>query len=142
MLWRTLAAAEPRYPLNLAEFTKRQRPLRLDAFEHYIRGLMASEDDARLRELREAARLEPEWPEPELRAGRSLFCAPRLQFRACRGIARLPKTHDRYAEAVFATGVCRLLLNQPDRAEEVFACLQDALENKHGLRRGPAGNPE
>jgi len=41
--------------------------------------------------------------------------------------ARLPKTHDRYPEAVFATGVCRLLLGQPDRAEEVFASLQNGL---------------
>jgi len=31
-------------------------PLRLDAFEHYIRGVLASDDDARMRELREAAR--------------------------------------------------------------------------------------
>jgi len=30
-------------------------------------------------------------------------------------------------EAVFATGVCRLLLGQPDRAEEVFASLQNGL---------------
>jgi tetratricopeptide (TPR) repeat protein len=36
----------------------------------------------------------------------------------------VPKTHDRYVQAVFATGVCRLLLNQPDRAEEVFTSLQ------------------
>ena len=52
-----LSANDRNYVLSLEEFTKRQRPLRLDAFEHYSRGLLASEDDARLRELREAARL-------------------------------------------------------------------------------------
>jgi predicted Zn-dependent protease len=41
----------------------------------------------------------------------------------------VPKTHDRYVEAVFATGVCRLLLGQPDHAEEVFTSLQGALKN-------------
>jgi len=32
-------------------------------------------------------------------------------------------------EAVFTTGVCRLLLGQPDRAEEVFTSLQEALKS-------------
>jgi len=126
MLWRTLGSAEPRYPLNFADFSKLQRPLRLDAFEHYIRGLLAGEDEARLRELREAARLEPEWPDPDFALGEVYFtrrdCNSALPW-----YARLPKTHDRYPEAVFATGVCRLLLGQPDRAEEVFASLQNGL---------------
>jgi len=128
MLWRVLGSAEPRYSLTLAEFSKRQRPLRLDAFEHYIRGLLAGEDDARLRELREAARLEPEWPDPDFALGEVYFtrrdCNSALPW-----YARLPKTHDRYPEAVFAAGVCRLLLGQPDRAEEVFVSLQNALRN-------------
>jgi len=65
LVWRMLSAKRSQLCLSIAEFTKRQRRLRLDAFEHYIRGLLAVEDDARLRELREAARLEPEWPEPD-----------------------------------------------------------------------------
>src|SRR5260370_12844164 len=64
LAWRMLSASDRNYALSLAEFTKRQRRLRLNAFEHYIRGLSASEDDARLRELREAARLEPACPQP------------------------------------------------------------------------------
>jgi Tfp pilus assembly protein PilF len=123
-----LSANNRNYALSLAGFTKRQRPLRLDAFEHYIRGLLASEDDARLRELREAARLEPEWPEPDFALGEAYFarhdCDSALPW-----YARIPKTHDRYVESVFATGVCRLLLGQPDQAEEVFTSLQGALKN-------------
>src|SRR5882757_891680 len=128
LVWRMLSASDRNYALNLAEFTKRQRPLRLDAFEHYIRGLLASEDDARLRELREAARLEPEWPEPDFALGEAYF-ARRDCDSALPWYARVPKTHDRYVEAVFATGVCRLLLGQPDHAEEVFTSLQEALKN-------------
>ena len=128
LIWRMLTANDRRYTLNLAEFTKRQRPLRLDAFEHYIRGLLASDDEARLRELREASRLEPEWPEPAFALGEVYFtrrdCDSALPW-----YARVPKTHDRYIEAVFATGVCRLLQNQPDRAEELFTSLQEGLQN-------------
>jgi len=121
LVWRMLSAYVRNYSLSLAEFTKRQRPLRLDAFEHYIRGVLASEDDARLRELREAARLEPEWPNPTSHWG-SLFRAARLRF-ALLWYAKVPKAHDRYVEAFFATGVCRLLLGQPDHAEKCsFRC--------------------
>ena len=128
LVWRMLSAYDRNYALGLAEFTKRQRPVRLDAFEHYIRGLLASEDDARLRELREAARLEPEWPEPSFALGEAYFTR-RDYDSALPWYARVPKTHDRYVEAVFASGVCRLLLGQPDHAEEVFISLQEALKN-------------
>ncbi len=126
MLWRLLAANDHAYSRSLEEFSKAQRPLRLDAFEHYVRGLLASEDDPRLRELREAARLEPEWPDPDFAIGDAYY-ARRDCDSALTWFAKVPKTHDRYVEAVFATGVCRLLMNQPEKAEEVFASLQEAL---------------
>ncbi|HEV1993814.1 MAG TPA: tetratricopeptide repeat protein, partial [Candidatus Acidoferrum sp.] len=128
LAWRMLSGSDRNYALSLAEFTKRQRPLRLDAFEHYIRGLLASEDDARLRELREAARLEPEWPEPGFALGEAYF-ARRDCDSALPWFARVPKAHDRYVEAVFATGVCQLLRDHPDHAEEAFTSLEEALKN-------------
>ncbi len=128
LLWRLLSANDHAYPRTLEEFSKAQRPLRLDAFEHYVRGLLASDDDPRLRELREAARLEPEWPDPDYAIGDAYY-ARRDCDSALIWFAKVPKTHDRYVEAVFATGVCRLLMNQPDKAEEVFASLQEALRN-------------
>jgi tetratricopeptide (TPR) repeat protein len=128
LVWRMLSTSNRNYALSFADFTKRQRPLRLDAFEHYVRGLLANEDDVRLRELREAARLEPDWPEPDFALGEAYF-ARRDCDSALTWYARVPKTHDRYVEAVFATGVCRLLLGQPDRSEELFISLQGALKD-------------
>jgi tetratricopeptide (TPR) repeat protein len=123
-----LSANDHAYPRSLEVFSKAQRPLRLDAFEHYVRGLLASEDDLRLRELREAAKLEPEWPDPDFAIG-DMYYVRRDCDSALLWFAKVPKTHDRYVEAVFATGVCRLQMNQPDRAEEVFVSLQEALRN-------------
>jgi tetratricopeptide (TPR) repeat protein len=128
LLWRLLSANDHAYKRSLEEFSRVQKPLRLDAFEHYVRGLMASEDDPRLRELREAARLEPDWPDPDFAIGDAYY-ARRDCDSALIWFAKVPKTHDRYVEAVFATGVCRLLMNQPEKAEEVFASLQEALRN-------------
>src|SRR5437899_10899465 len=63
LLWRLLRSNDRHYALSLAEFTKRQRRLRFDAFEQYVRGLLATEDEAKLMQLHEAARLEPDWPD-------------------------------------------------------------------------------
>lgn len=126
MLWQLLASNDHAYRQSLDEFSKAQRPFRLDAFEHYIRGLLASDDDARLRELREAARLEPQWPDPDYAIGDAYYsrgdCESALPW-----FAKVPKSNDRYVEAVFAAGVCHLLMDQPDQAEEVFAALQEYL---------------
>jgi tetratricopeptide (TPR) repeat protein len=133
LLWRLLSANDHTYTRSLEDFSKAQRPLRLDAFEHYVRGLLASEDDPRLRELREAARLEPEWPDPDFAIGDAYY-SRRDCDSALIWFAKVPKTHDRYVESVFATGVCRLLMNQAEKAEEVFASLQEAL--RHNLVSG------
>jgi predicted Zn-dependent protease/TolB-like protein len=129
LTWRLLSENDHAYPLNLAEFSKTQQPLRLDAFEHYIRGLVTNDDEARLRELHEAARLQPEWVEPDFALGETYFtrrdCASALPW-----YAHVPKTHDRYVESLFSIGVCRLLMNQPDQAEESFSALQLLLRSK------------
>lgn len=138
MLWRLILTNDPSYRLNLAEFSKAQRPLRLDAFEHYIRGLLASEDEGRLRELREASRLEPGWPDPDFALGQAYYLR-RDCNSAIPWFARVPNSHQRHFEAIFATGVCRLLLSQPDRAEEVFAALQTA-PNNNPAGEAAAGN--
>ena len=140
VVWRLLSENDKAYRPTLAEFSKAQRPLRLDGFEHYIRGLLANEDEPRLRELREASRLEPAWPDPYFALAETYFtrndCATALSF-----LAHVPPAHDRYLEALFSTGVCRLQMNQPERAEEVFLSLQTALSGngKHESQTGASG---
>lgn len=128
LTWRLLVGNERVYPLSLADFTKLQRPLRLDAFEHYIRGLLANEDDAKIREFREASRLEPDWADPEFTLGQ-VYYGRRDCESALPWLSRVPRTNLRYAEAVFATGVCRLWMDQPDKAETIFVSLQEALKD-------------
>jgi tetratricopeptide (TPR) repeat protein len=126
LLWRMLSENDKSYPLSLTEFSQMHKAVRLDAFEHYIRGLIANEDETRLRELHEAVRLEPEWVEPNYALGEVFFtkrdCAAALPL-----YAKVPKTHERYLEALFSIGVCRLSMNQPEQAEEAFATLQTLL---------------
>jgi tetratricopeptide (TPR) repeat protein len=126
LTWKLLGSCDHGYPLNLAEFSRLQQPLGLAAFEQYIRGLLANDDETRLRDLKEAARLEPGWPEPAFAIGEVYFqkndCSAALPW-----YAKVPTTNARKVEASFATGVCRLRLGQPDKAEEVFNVLEEDL---------------
>lgn len=127
LAWRLLSSADHAFPLSLNEFSKFQRSLQLGAFENYIRGLLSNEDETRIRDLKEAARLEPDWPDPAFALGQIYFtrndCGPALNW-----FARVPATHVRSAEAVFSSGVCLLRINQPEKAEKVFSGLQDDLK--------------
>jgi tetratricopeptide (TPR) repeat protein/TolB-like protein len=127
LTWRLLTSVDHNFPLNLADFTKRHRVLYLGAFEHYIRGLLANEDETRIRDLKEAVRLEPNWPDPAFSLGQVYFtrndCAAALPW-----FARVPPANERSVEAIFASGVCDLRLNQPDKAEKVFSKLQEELK--------------
>ena len=128
VIWRLLTATDRNYPLSRTEFSKLQRPLSLAAFEQYIRGLLANDDDFRLRDLKEAARLEPDWPDPAFALGQVYFgrndCSAALPW-----FTRVPSTNARSVEAVFSIGVCRLRLGQADKAEEVFSSLQEGLQH-------------
>ena len=150
--WHLLAATDRNYPLSLVEFSKLQRPLSLAAFEQYIRGLLANDDDVRLRDLKEAARLEPEWPDPAFAIG-EVYLARDDCNSALPWFARVPATNARSVEAAFSIGVCRLRLGQADQAEQVFASLQEKLKrslasggdlpeilNNLGLARAQQGN--
>jgi Tfp pilus assembly protein PilF len=127
LTWRLLTSIDHNYALSLAEFSKLQRVLYLGAFEQYIRGLLAGEDDTRIRDLKEAVRLEPNWPDPAFSLGQVYFtrndCSSALTW-----FARVPSTNERSVEAIFATGVCYLRLNQPEKAEKVFSKLQEDLK--------------
>lgn len=128
LVWKLLGQNDHKYKVTLASFTKDQRPLRLDAFEHYIRGLLASDDDVRTRELRDAVRLEPEWPAPSFALGQFAF-SRRDCDSAVTWFSRIPSSNARYPEAEFTMGVCRLLQGQPDKAEGLFTALQDSLKD-------------
>ena len=133
LVWRLLSEADHGYPLSLNEFAKLQKPLTLAAFEQYIRGLLANDDEARLRALKEAARLEPDWPDPAFAIAQVYFqkndCPAALLW-----FAKVPRTNALSVEAIFATGVCRLRMGQPDRAQEVFIALREDLQ--HNLVSG------
>jgi tetratricopeptide (TPR) repeat protein len=104
------------------DFVNSARAVRPDAFEFFIKGLLNPDDDIRLRDLREAARLDPDWDEPAAALGRTYYakrdCEASLQW-----LAKVPARGPHSIDARFQTGVCELLRNDPLRAEASFSSL-------------------
>jgi tetratricopeptide (TPR) repeat protein len=110
--------------------------LHMDAFENLVRGLTRSEDEERIRSLREASRLEPAWDRPPFELGLIYFdrhdCESALPW-----FSRVPPNRPNGAEASFDTGVCHLLRNDAARAEAAFSGLTERTKSTDRKERLP-----
>jgi tetratricopeptide (TPR) repeat protein len=128
LTWRILCTLDekqcPAQGANRDEtsFSEPPTTLRLDGLENFVRGLGGSQDEERLRLMREAARLEPAWDRPAFELGQIYFkkhdCESALVW-----FSRVPPNRPDGPEASFATGVCHLARNDAGRAEAAFSGL-------------------
>lgn len=120
------------------DFLSRVRSVPPAAFEFYIRGLMDSNDELRLRNLREAARLQPQWDAPAFALGDTYFSRRNCQA-ALPWLSRVPLARPSGFLAGFEAGVCHLLRDDPVRAQAAFSAI---LERARGLPPLPGPLPE
>ena len=128
LTWKILCAIDPKQcspqgaNRDESSFSEPPASLHLDALENFVRGLAGSQDEERLRLLREAARLEPAWDRPAFELGQIYFkrrdCDSALVW-----YSRVPPNRPDGPEASFATGVCHLTRNDAARAEAAFSGL-------------------
>ena len=128
LTWKILCAVDakqcPKQGANTDESSFSEPPpsLHLDALENFVRGITASQDDDRLRLLREAARIEPAWDRPAFELGQIYF-----ERRDCDSAlvwySRVPPNRPDGPEASFHTGVCHLARNDAARADAAFSGL-------------------
>jgi len=69
LVWRLLGTCDAKFPVSLPEFAKLQRPLQLAALSSTSAACWRIDDVVRVRDLKEAARLEPDWPDPAFALG-------------------------------------------------------------------------
>ncbi len=109
---------------DVSSFSEPPPALRLDALENFIRGVTGMDDEARVRLLREAARLEPDWDRPPFELGQLYFerrdCETALPW-----FSRVPPVRPDGPEASFNSGVCQLQRNDAARADAAFSGLVD-----------------
>jgi tetratricopeptide (TPR) repeat protein len=128
LAWQVLCATDPHNCLpqganqDESSFSDPPPSLRMDALENFVRGLTGTDDEPRLRALREAARLEPAWDRPAYELGQIYF-ARRDCESALPWFSRVPPNRPDGPETSFDTGMCHLLRNDPARAEAAFSGL-------------------
>jgi Flp pilus assembly protein TadD/TolB-like protein len=129
--WRILCAIRSSLDANahcdaswpeLQQVTKTVAHVRADSLEYFVRGLLATDDETRLRDLRESSRLDPTWDEPLVAIGK-IFYERRDCESAVGWFSKVSAGNAHSADAGFYTGVCQLLRNDPVHAEATFAGL-------------------
>jgi tetratricopeptide (TPR) repeat protein len=121
LCWRLLRFFDPLLPVSRLDFARAATRLRLDAFENYSRGLLAFGPE-RLRLLREAARLEPEWSDAAFALGQAYLEADNFEA-ALIWLSRVPPASAFGLEAGFYAGLCHLLRNDAPRAEAALRAI-------------------
>jgi tetratricopeptide (TPR) repeat protein len=105
-------------------FSEPPPSLHMDALENFVHGLTGTDDEARLRVLRESARLEPAWDRPAYELGKIYFARHDCES-ALPWFSRVPPDRPDGPEASFDTGLCHLLRNDAARAEASFSGLME-----------------
>ena len=104
------------------QFIAQFPPIRLDALENYIRGVLASNEQERIKHFKEAIRLEPNHTLAMLQLGKTYYNA-RDYESAVVWFSKIPQ-NDRYAnEARFFLGLAAYYSGHFDKAEESFRVL-------------------
>ncbi|MGH9602000.1 MAG: tetratricopeptide repeat protein [Terriglobales bacterium] len=119
LAWDVLRQVDPGLTLSRNDFIAAAPPVRVDALENYIRGVLSSRRQDRLRHFREAVRRHPEYWRAVLALGKTLFEA--RDFQPSGGwLARIPKKDPLALEANFFLGLDHYFLGDYPRAEAAF----------------------
>jgi Flp pilus assembly protein TadD/TolB-like protein len=110
----------PAHPASTREqFLKASPPIRLDAFENYIRGTMASSHQQKIHYFHDALKVNPNYTPAMLQLGKTYF-ANREYESASGWLARVPKTDQAAGEANFLLGMAEFYRGNYDRAFAAF----------------------
>ncbi len=100
--------------------------IRLDAFENYIRGLVAASRPLKIKHLREAIRLNANYTDAILALGRTYFDA-REYDSAASWLAKVPKDDPGAREANFYLGLSAYYQADFEKAERAFSFVASQL---------------
>ena len=117
--WQALEYINPKDAPTEAEFRHRHPPIRVDAIENYMRGLLATTSDDRHRFLSQALRLEPNFSQAAFQLGRLEW--RQKEFRsAAEWLRRVAPVDPNYNQANFLLGLSRYDLGDFAGAQTAF----------------------
>lgn len=119
LAWQTLRYLSPQNAPSEEEFKKREAPVRVDALENYIRGLMAKDPEQKQKLLLEAVRLDSRFSQPAFQLGR-LAMAKKDYKTAATYLSRVQPGQMQFREASFLYGLARFHLGDAAAAARAF----------------------
>jgi len=102
-----------------SEFLSAQPAPRLDAFESYMRGLVATSRQEKIARFRDAVRLNPTYSQAIFQLGKSLY-EGREYAPAAAWLERIPPSDLLAREASFYLGICEFYLGHYEKAQNAF----------------------
>ena len=119
LAWQTLDSLHPRSAPPEDEFLKARPPVRIDAVENYVRGLLSASPEQRHRFFTQAARLEERYSPPCYQLGKEYW--QKKDYRlAASWLERVARWDPHYLEARFFLGLCRYYTSDFKGAVEAF----------------------
>jgi tetratricopeptide (TPR) repeat protein len=146
LAWQTVLALAPKTAPSEEEFRKSHPPLRVDAVESYIRGLLATSPEQKHRFFTQAARLDERFSQPCFQLGRML--AEKKDYRIALGwLERVNRGDSHYLEAQFLLGICRYHTGDFEGAERAFRLVShevplNEVYNNLGAAQSRRNSPE
>jgi Flp pilus assembly protein TadD len=127
LAWRLLATHDPDFTVgNEDDFLRRFHDIRLDAFENYIRGLLATDDSSRLHFFTESERLDPSDHRAAFALGRFYF-DQKDYANSVTWLEKIEESDSDYNESLFLRGVDEFFLGREQAAEKEFETLAKVL---------------
>ncbi|MDE3179199.1 MAG: tetratricopeptide repeat protein, partial [Acidobacteriota bacterium] len=123
LVWRLLAGHDPNFTSDTEQnFAARFPPIRLDAFENYIRGILANNGAAKANFLTTAFRLDPSSHNAAYSLGRYYF-QQKDYANSALWLSKLDAADPNYLSSLFLSGVDNFFLGRDKEAEDDFSAL-------------------
>jgi Tfp pilus assembly protein PilF len=127
LAWRLLATHDPGFTVgNEEDFRRSFHDIRLDAFENYIRGLVATDDASRLHFFTESERLDPSDHRAAFALGRFYF-EQKDYANSAKWLGKVEESDSNYNESLFLRAVDEFFLGREQVAEKEFETLAKVL---------------
>ena len=124
--WLVLHYLSPKMAITEADFMRTRPPVRVDALESYIRGLLATSDDIKIKLFTQATKIDEHYSEPAFQLGR-LYFRKKLFRDSSLWFSKVASTESHYMEAMFFLGLCRFYQGDYESAIKQFQTVANSV---------------
>ena len=126
LAWELLQQMAPPPAITRDQFLKASTPIRLNTFENYIRGILATDQQQKIRYLRNAVKLNPNYTLAMLQLGKTYYGNHEYESAAA-WLSRIPKDDPVAGEANFLLGMSEFYRASFEKAFTAFNYLATRL---------------